>query len=1595
MSLNILNTLSLVWVKTVGPYLLFGIYYGLLTTLPVGPSQILCIRAFMMGGNLSGLVALSGSMMAQLLLFVSIYLSPVYIFFSKPHVLTLIAIPYTLFIWFQTKDSPDYYALRPITSMRDSRIGSIFLSSFLFQLMNPILLPSPVLARLIHLFFFRYSNNAIFLISSFLGWSIGHVIFHYLVRLLVVRVEKDSPMLYVLVKRAIHTTFSIVIAINLISCLGRAPVPLFTRKYINEQFDKDLDFWQIENTELLWWVFRPWPINFFDPCRTNRPLRFIRNSRFDNSVPLKTKVSTYFFDKCVTDGKQRLSFNMLPSLSILERQLEDSTEYPNGPLVTPPSYRDWIFERLQRNEYLQKELRDRIGLLDAGSTFWNAMEKRTRLTGEEDRNRLPSIYDPFVGKSYRTSLPAPQTFLTVGELKLATRDIPKPSDDESATLASSDYTEQNIDSEWFEDWISENSRKSMHRNGTPLPWETLSKRAQRIFHFMFQDQYLREPEITEILKNLNSTSEAIPVTWEQVFSIDPLDRSLFFLYLGLEHPSFNKISLSDILSLNRGRHFYDSGSEISPIHKTEDLERDLAYNTEILLESKFDVPGMESDVRQRKLKNIGISITKTKRKTMKIAKRFAKTADFRRRLVKGSMRPRRRKMLIWENCQDKALSPFFSRLMEKRNSLQLPIDRELTDLNYGGTVTNLGEIESEQQVESKGLSGSKTPPSVIAARMDLGPIHSGRGLLLVFQSNFRKYVKLPVAIVCKNLVRMLLRQDSEWEIDRKEWRNEVHIKCSYDGEEYSRDRFPGRWLKEGLQIKILYPFRLRPWHSRGEKKRSIIRETDMGLKPIRNRRAKTKNSSKRKKLQFTYLSAWGFQTDVPFGTIQKDPSFWKPIRKKLIRFLQKNFLLRIQQFFRLDPNFNVVRIVKPTNEKSINAGKKPRVVINTDERITIDVNANSKKSSTDRTDRNEREVEAPQVDESLVDQKATDTDLLVPFKFQREIRGFEAICLELRVSFTEAVENSSRVVSMFYRGIIRGFAHYLNELFALQTRLAEVTNHAIGLREEDLSSPVSITVIPGLLRSKPLSQAYIYENLWNMGTNGNLNLSLLNSVSESDNCAKSTKDEGSVDVPYQGSPIENLIDGRIMESGEGWGLLKQLHELDMGDWNNWLDSLYRCNLPLDVWGEIAPQGWRVTFENSNILKNTERRFLEEQEQKAIQGVPYNYSVYTRNRQLRDRIRNFNKRLKYGYLIQSFIDFLRDADIQEFPMRQDAIEQKSHSENRIGGINALAASKKLPLPNAKKSESEIGLNSKRFDLMLWTIPDFLGAKTDFAKTVRPENPFFDDADKENSKYLDLVVDDSLEESFEETSNEIYGITPDERDSLDYIFRWKWKSKVLEGELERLRNLIVLIGVLGNDRDLTAFCLNMGVDLNLLCSFLDADRFDGSTKDLSVISSHRLPSVFDDQILMHKMVNPLLELSYSYRNRFKRRLYKNIYNESITRLSPAVVEEMDKQPYSYNIEDLLLPRRRREFRFLQFLFFSEAPETKEQFSDLIPGFGRTPENNQPEPNEIQRIKRFLWPSHRLEESACIGRFCFNITNVSRFSLLKIRMYPILKT
>jgi hypothetical protein len=1522
------------------------------------------------------------------------------------------------------------------------------------------------------------------------------------------------------------------------------------------------------------------------------------------------------------------------------------------------------------------------------------MEKETRLAIVESSTRLPKVYDPFLAKFSGIKIQIPETSFAADGLNPATEEKTEFLDgiESIVTIESSVDTDERI-----EDWISGNNTQSKHRKTTPLPWDELPKKTQRLFHFMANDRFLSQSNIPDIVNEIEN-SFRVDIVWEDIFDLDPLERALFFTYLQEDYGSFNKVNLYNILSVNGEKLSQDPRYQVCPINEIEDLEKVLVHYTQTIFESKYELPGIDSDVRYRKLKNLGITFGNTKRKTAKIVKRFERVPDFRRRIVKGSLRSKRRKIPLWRFLEDKVHSPFFLRFFEVPNLIKISGWKLFFSPNSEKTFINLERTTLESKKSrlvsktKKLIESQNNSPSMIAARMDIGPIHSGRGLLLVFQAILRKYFRIPLAIVCKNLVRSLLRQDSEWDIDWMEWSRETYINCTYDGEEYSQIRFPGRWLKEGLQIKILYPFELKPWHTYDKKKQSILRE-GKNLKPSQNPLSKKPDDfiQVQGRPPFSYLTAWGFQVEVPFGKPKKQSSFWKPIRKKLFRIWQKNFMWRVRQFIRLYTKWNF--LVIPKSGEIIDSMRQTQIVSNNSSFKTI----KSFDKDNFNSDSETFEIEFENSIESKWNfGESGSTLFILPSQIEIKFLGFKEIHLQLRLSLTKVTEHFFGISSKVCRMTQRALVHYLTQLFLLQRQLIRTAKSNVVNNYRAEHSGVFLHGTRGLVsrtnRFQSISQASIYDKLWSTSIDGisYLNLLLTNNPESDVHIAKTknNRDQGQktetfqsiqpsdyneyVDmIPINQNFLSCFMNESIIQHGEDWGFPKQLSALDLNNWNNWIDSFSRYNLPLEVWDSVASQKWKLHLFNSDELNSIETEIPKKKNPSSEQEELQSYSIYVKNPLLKDRINNYNKRLKYSYLLNSFTDYLRDGHTHQFSTQQDSLivkrtfESKKltdrfynlFNENEIDffrGIDLelvefgldflnipdiedigyfpnisdnydILDTEKIPdiesinnteeiydtqdilintqdlsshreslfadpesfpdlddlddlhdLPNVedipgiilypdienppnidddrdtdddrdidydrnididddcdiedardieadvdiisgpsiedgrdvgtipdiedgrdiedshdigngpdlenlpyiddfsdiddlldsekisnfnqlayvdqfyqKKIESEIKINSI-FDLKFLIIPHYTNLKNFFKKKIESSLVFSsakkDDTHNKMSNDSELISNNSeikptnteltvknreltsndLEltlknieltlnkkelmsnhfhfyNRFKDTFKKKYKISLKERESFNYISRWKWKSKSLEEKLENLKSFMVIVDVLENDQEIIAFCSNIGIKSDLLNLFLHKNRRN-ITENLSYFCAHRLVPISKEPSFMYRTINLLCKLNQKFTTRFKKQLSNDqINNESIPSLSLIAtekikrikqkIEEIEEQYGSYNVEDLLLSGRRRELRFLQSVgdINASESESEEEISDLFTEIEQSCENETYDPSHIRKVKRFLWPSYRLEELACIGRFCFNISNGSYFTALKLRIYP----
>nr|AJB98606.1 Ycf1 [Botrychium sp. ternatum/japonicum] len=1593
----------LAWISTTGPFVLFGFYYGFPTTLPIGISQILSIRSFLLEGSLGGTVSAIGSMTGQIMIFLSIYCSPLYIMLVKPHAVTLLVPLYMLFHWYRTKDPSKSKTLRPIHSITDARIRNIFIDGFIFQLLNPILLPSPALARMVNLFRFRHSNNVFFPISGILGWAGGHILFINLAKMLLVRMERDSPIPYVLIKRILHRTFSIIISTISSLHLGRSPVPLSTKKFTDEIVSHNQSLKNLQD-ELLW-LHKPWPTSFFDQYRWNRPLRYIENSRFSRNGFVKERVSEYFFDKCLTDGKRRVSFTSLPGLSIFGKQLGNCTDTSDTSASVCDYSGEWIDTEKEERNALNNEFEDRIESVENGSTIRGAMEKRTGLYHNKGKI-LVKVYDPSLNGLSRAKVPTPKSPWLLSDLM-----GPKKKSTNDYAGGDAKRIRNRI-----RNWMS-TKYQGLEREKFPLPWDPIPTSAQQRFLSIVRES--EDPRIKEISNGIDPVgagTQEFHTTWEHVFKLPFLEQAIFFSHSEREAedstpPNSRNISPNTFTESNAstrlGDVYFSAGETVSPTSRIEEMQKRLPRYNSILRFNRIDAVNTNTDIRQRKMKNLGFSLAKARVKR-RIVKRFSKQSDFRRRLVKGSMRARRRKTMVWRMLQSGTHSPFFLRMMEIPTPFQ-------TYSGVSGTIRskiNTPGIEEESISPPPRRERSKADRSAIAAGLDSSFVQSGRSILLIIQSNLRKYVVLPILIMGKNIGRILLFQPPEWNEDWTEWNREIHIKCTYDGVEFSDTHLPGRWFREGLQIKILYPLRLKPWHTRGGGYINLSGDEEEVQEDL-------PAPAKRRRVSFGYLTIWGYQTNLPFGDVKKQPSFWKPIGKELKKILIESFLPRIARIsdasFKITNRFDDISGINTESTESGNDVSNSTRTTNqylegggvgnlAAKAVPIGIGRSSGGNLLNKLeDQSELRFEniqdfgddvvASVADETerIVEQSHLDKiekHLILRGRDHKYYTNMGLVWKKQSIRIRQRLLQFRRAVA----GLIQGWSHSINSLYnriyrGISRRFISLIRSSVQLMvklTKDLFRIFSETHQPSNIAKdgqdlradhdwsvSPISQAYVFHRLRH--TRSRIGLDLYSPVRYAKGEDWESLGNGGRVIPESGDPKWSgcIFIHSHLKNTEAQGLLEEPKTFNEKDWDGWLHRLNRYNPHSRIWYRIAPQEWKVGVKKH---WDPEHNYPNERKEHNLRGEEEEYSAYPENPLLKRRISNISKRYRFNDPAYNFIDSTVNLDTKESPTRQYEKEEGILSNSHIRGIHKYSTSSGRK-GSILQSRPDSNIDS---DLMLWLVPDLAETKNVYAaeSVLIPKASILQGRSRSSMK--GKLGINSRYEGQEMESEELL---LKERESHYHIFQWRWKSKALERGMQRIKNLASISSVMENEENITAFCDKMGIDADSSNRFFTEAKHEFLNQFLTV-SAHRLPRVLDDQMLMYKMVSTLLK----FRNRFEGRIDADVSSQCIPCLMTI---NNGERAFSdpYNLEDLSLPGRRRELRVLRSLMLEK------QHADPDQWVRETEKYQEFNPSDRTRIiKRFLWPIHRLEDLACTNRFWFDANNGSRFTMLRIRMHPL---
>nr|YP_009871591.1 Ycf1 protein [Calligonum colubrinum]YP_009871603.1 hypothetical chloroplast RF19 [Calligonum colubrinum]YP_009872107.1 Ycf1 protein [Calligonum klementzii]YP_009872119.1 hypothetical chloroplast RF19 [Calligonum klementzii]YP_010003442.1 Ycf1 protein [Calligonum mongolicum]YP_010003454.1 hypothetical chloroplast RF19 [Calligonum mongolicum]YP_010003528.1 Ycf1 protein [Calligonum pumilum]YP_010003540.1 hypothetical chloroplast RF19 [Calligonum pumilum]YP_010003700.1 Ycf1 protein [Calligon len=1802
--------------KIVNSVVVVGLYYGFLTTLSIGPSYLVLLRTLVMEEGEEGtekkVAATTGFIMGQLMMFISIYYTPLHLALGRPHTITFLALPYLLFNFFWSNHFD--YGSTTRNSMRNLSIQCVFLNNLIFQLFNHFVLPSSMLARLVNIYMFRCNNKMLFVTSSFVGWLIGHILFMKCVGLVLVWIRQNfsirsiirsnTYLLNVLI-RAINVPirsnkylngiirskkykysvselkylvselkyfvldlidsmdriFSILLFISCVYSLGRMPSPILSRKlqetsqmterdveiettfetkgtkqeqegfteedpspslFSEEREDPDkideterirvngkdktkdeFHFHLKEEDKDLFWFEKPPVSLLFDYKRWNRPLRYIKNYRFEHAV--RNEMSQYFFYTCQSDGKRRISFTYPSSLSAFFEMLRQKmyfSFFTTKKFVCDEldkffydelhNYYCWIYTNEKKWRSLRNEFRDRIEALDRGSPYLDVLEKKTRLCNHKTKEEyLPKIYDPLLNGSYRGIIK--KFYLpsilneTAVKNSIETNFLNKLNKVHSILLfKGKELNVHNFEELYqkLEGKIATLEEKLVQKLDQKLEEKLEEKLGQKIYT-LDQKALARELSllIDEFAKESTSNWKRISLFPEQrrIDSEDP-EKVLKFL---IERviidpiiqticdtaiiPPMEKTTRKKSIGINKKvpRWSYRLFSEVEQLGKTATTEEGEEWI-------------VDHQIRSRKAKrmvlftqgpeNAAPTMTKPNELEEVDMIDYPYEADFRRDIITGSMRVQRRKTLTGKMFPLYPYSPlFFDRVGFSWDVLFEPFILsviEISDLiqdifrkGIKGSVAkrikrlkkqkkmymeenkSYEEIQKEVNEMEKGRDGQTEMERIERTREKIADLydiliyaHGIRALILLIQSRLRQSIVLPSLILAKNIVRFLLRQEPEWGQDIREMNREVYVICTYNGMPVLKPGrngiFPPNWATEGIQIMIRFPFRLKPWH------RSKIRPSRRDPNPKQESPA-------------AFLTIWGLETDRPFGSplvglgILFCYYFGPPLKKLQKAILKWSF--RVLKSFKERKKLLFLKVQKePKKWREDSSEIKKDSIINNQIIHESSIQTRSMdwtnyslteikmKDLTDRTSTIRNQIER-----ITKDKKNGFRTLKINISPNKTSYGAQKLA-SLKNLFQILKRRNDRLIRkshFFFKWIVEriytdilleSFPYIINRLTNSLYRPMIIIKLFRKLKKKSFFdtkekkiieriSTIQKKLSPSRIRHKIqtksevsfklslVSQAYVFYKLSQTQV---INLYKLGSVLQYDGASLFLKNEIKDYFRRQGIISSELKHKKLQNSG-------------MNQWKNWLKSHYPYDLSELKWSKLVPQKWRnrvnqhCRVENPNLIK----RDSSEREEKVSLLLNKNdhfQKLYRYDLLAYQSIYYEDKKDSYNYNIHKpkFVDMGGSIPITNF-IRKDYFMYIKNPDRKFcdtKGLFYLKINKDKEINPSKgffsffdwMGMSEERLNRPVSKPIPWLFPQF-----ELFFNVYKMKPGFIPIHSLIFHFNEDVSED-VSQNKNLTKNQPQSIWTWEID-LDafmkgsFALQLKWllspltielfdyALSVLEWEKESRMTTKFGFGFIKKEE----FTLDPMLirDLNL-SKILKEGIF--------IIEPVRIPVKHNVELIMYQTIRISLVHEIKQKNnqkRYRENMDKNHFEESIAR-HQMMTKNRNKNHYDLLVpENIFSSRRRRELRILS-CFNSRNSNCVDKNAVFCNGnkvktCGQfLDESKDLDREKMKLMKFFLWPNYRLEDLACMNRYWFDTNNGSRFSMLRIHMYPRLK-
>ena len=990
----------------------------------------------------------------------------------------------------------------------------------------------------------------------------------------------------------------------------------------------------------------------FDSRKWNIPLRYIKNAHLERAV--KDENSQFYFHLCQSDGKERISFTYPPHLSTFLKLMEEKIDLFTRDEITYndnelSNYNYWSSTIKEKRKKLSNEFLKRAKVLDKKSKKYkkflpvDIFENRIRLSkDEEEKEYLIKIYDPFLGGRFRGQLQKSSSPLTTnsilinrihGLLLSSNRNDPESSNSNDPELEHKiDQFDRKLlltEIGFFVNLISEFSEKSvssLNFDGLYLfpeheQVEILSEEKERKKKFLFDAIKTDENDQTIFNKKCEGIDEIhkeVP-RWSHTL-VDEVEELMGTV---TKDPEIRCPVIE--------RHVYlgetESLLDFAWGAKKKDIDNPKNRNIENPKNRDIDNTNDKKDENPNDKKNEA----KPEKPKEYAVVYYSREPDYCRELIRGSMRNQRRKTVTWKLLQGNVHSPTFMELKDVSKELV----GDLFDDIYQSLKECFGKPATEEEIldlqqRIRIQASEEEAEDKFDAEMRLREIEESwesilygliiRSFVLLTQSNLRKYIVLPSLIITKNIIRILLFQKPEWSEDFRDLKKEVHIKCTYQGVPVSQNELPKNWFDNGIQIRVLSPFVLKPWHNSKAKVRSTEKRKE---DPLKKKKRSTEDRN------FWFLTAYGTLTEsyldyhVPIPFLG---SFFKKIKKQLKKYLKNHFFLVLKVFnerkkrFRTMLNeienwniesllFGFKKIDKLSESEKISTISKNNPIIEespviiqynhinwtnssfTEKRIK-DLNIKTKtliKQIEKMTEEKKEGIITSEIDlnsnKTTYDAKIFELQKNIVQLKRRNIRlirksysFFKLFMERVYIDILLCIASTTRIHGQRFVDFLLDFVESRNK----------IVNKSISKKNEERIDKINQSIIPFMS---------IIDKSWNITNMKSKNSCDVSSLSQAYVLFKLSQIQVRNGYKYK---LRSIFESR----GRSFFLKKEIKDYFlriqglnsklrhknrpdslMNQWTNWLRFHYQYDLPRRTWSRLLTQNWRNRINEHRVAQN--------------------------------------------------------------------------------------------------------------------------------------------------------------------------------------------------------------------------------------------------------------------------------------------------------------------------------------------------------------------------------------------------------------------------